>query len=307
MVKKNYMIQAHHNPKLLRRLISRLDDGFSKFFIHIDLKSDIQPFREMINGDHICFIEKRVDCIWADYSQVVATCNLMEAIINSNNRGVTIFLSGQDYPVKSNDFINHFLSNNKNDFISFQNFKLSPKTDLYRQRLKLFKINLSNKRDDLIILGNPKYMNVNNWKRIILMIIRGKFKLQFIPYFFKGRSQYFVDYSTGSNWFAIQYDTLVTIHKYITENQDKLYSFFKYSFAVDEIFFQSIYFHLFNRIAKSDNLHYVNWDKKGVSLPLTFLKEDIHYISNLPDDRLFVRKFSEESEEVLDWIDQNLL
>lgn len=132
MVKKNYMIQAHHNPMLLRRLISRLDDGFSKFFIHIDLKSDIQPFREMINGDHIYFIEKRVDCIWADYSQVVATCNLMEAIINSNNRGVIIFLSGQDYPVKSNDFINYFLSNNKNDFISFQNFKLSPKTELYR-------------------------------------------------------------------------------------------------------------------------------------------------------------------------------
>lgn len=307
MIPKNYLIQAHQHPQLLRRLISRLDDGFSTFFIHIDRKSAIAPFQELIQGDHIHFIEKRVDCIWADYSLVVATCNLIEAVIRSHNPGVTLFLSGQDYPVKSNAYINRYLATHKQDFISFQNFNLSPSTALYKERLQLFKINLSNKRDDFILLGNPRYMTLHNWKRIVLLILRGRFKRQFIPYFFKRRLPYFAAYSTGSNWFAVQYDSLVAMHNYITAHHDTLYSFFKYSFAVDEVFFQTLYIHLFGRKAPSDNLHYVNWDKKGVSLPLTFLEEDLHYIRALPEDKLFARKFGDESGAVLDWIDQNLL
>lgn len=75
MVNKNYIIQAHESLNLLKRLINRLDDGFSSFFIHIDKKADIKSFTEVIKGTNIIFIDKRVDCIWGDYSQVEATCN----------------------------------------------------------------------------------------------------------------------------------------------------------------------------------------------------------------------------------------
>lgn len=307
MVNKNYIIQAHQSPQLLDRLINRLNDGFSTFFIHIDAKVDIKPFTEAIKGNNIRFIEKRVDCIWGDYSQVEATFNLIEAVINSKNEGVTIFLSGQDYPIKSNEYINQFLSSNKNDFMSFLHQIIDKNSVLYKQRLKLFKINLANKRDDFIIIGNPIYMNIENWKRLVKKCFKGKFKYQYLKYFFKERDNLFDEYGKGSQWWAFQNETLNLIYNYINNNKYELDEYFKYSFAVDEIFFHTIYLKLFNNHIPNENLHYINWEKKGVSLPLTFLEEDIHYFKNLPENKLYARKFDTESQKVYDWINNNLL
>lgn len=308
MINKNYIIQAHQSPNLLKHLINRLDDGFSTFFIHIDKKTDIKPFTEIIKGTNICFIEKRIDCIWGDYSQVEATFNLIEAVIHSKNEGVTIFLSGQDYPIKSNEYINQFLSTNKNDFMSYFYKSVDKDSVLYKERLKLFKINLSNKRDDFIIIGKPTYMNLENWKRLIKKCIKGKFKYNYLKYFFKDREDLFDIYGKGANWFAFQHDTLVIVYNYIRQNQIKLDNHFKYSFAIDELFFHTIYLKLFNNYIPNENLHYINWEKKGVSLPVTFLEEDIHYFKNLPTNKLYARKFDENnSQEVITWINNNLL
>lgn len=106
MIEKNYIIQAHQSPLQLKRLIDKLNDDKSFFFVHIDLKSEIEPFKTLIIGENILFIEDRVDCIWADFSQVVATNKLIESVIKSQRDGITILLSGQDYPVKNKSYIN---------------------------------------------------------------------------------------------------------------------------------------------------------------------------------------------------------
>ena len=41
----NYIILTHKSPIQLERLISRLDDQDSTFFVHIDLKTDIEQFK----------------------------------------------------------------------------------------------------------------------------------------------------------------------------------------------------------------------------------------------------------------------
>ena len=43
-MQKNYLILAHRNPEQLCRMIKALDDGNSKFFIHLDAKTPIEPF-----------------------------------------------------------------------------------------------------------------------------------------------------------------------------------------------------------------------------------------------------------------------
>jgi hypothetical protein len=71
-MKKVYIIQAHKNPEQLRRLIDVLHDDSSTFYIHIDLKSNIEHFIKLINRERVVFIKERVNCIYADYSQVLA-------------------------------------------------------------------------------------------------------------------------------------------------------------------------------------------------------------------------------------------
>ena len=41
-MKKNYLILSHKNPQQVCRLINRLDDGTSEFFVHVDLKSNLE-------------------------------------------------------------------------------------------------------------------------------------------------------------------------------------------------------------------------------------------------------------------------
>ena len=78
-MQKNYLILAHKNPLQLGRMIERLDDGASKFFIHLDAKTPIESFTACLEGAHIRFIEPRERCVWGDFSIVRATIHLMEA------------------------------------------------------------------------------------------------------------------------------------------------------------------------------------------------------------------------------------
>ena len=57
-MQKNYLILAHRNPEQLCQMIKALDDGNSKFFIHLDAKTSIEPFAAQLQGGHIVFIPR---------------------------------------------------------------------------------------------------------------------------------------------------------------------------------------------------------------------------------------------------------
>ena len=72
-MQKNYLVLAHKNPDQLYRMITALNDNVSHFFIHIDAKSPIAPFKEHLQGLPVYFIDKRECCFWGDFSIVRAT------------------------------------------------------------------------------------------------------------------------------------------------------------------------------------------------------------------------------------------
>lgn len=61
-----YLISAHKDPEHLQRLCKVLELGMTNvhFFIHIDKKVDIQPFKEIVNGINIHFTPHRVWTQW---------------------------------------------------------------------------------------------------------------------------------------------------------------------------------------------------------------------------------------------------
>lgn len=107
----NYIILAYNHPHQVKRLVNRLNSNHVNFYIHIDRKSHIQEFKDALLGmSNVVFLsdEQRVDCRWGDLSLVNAVLNSFRRIIEDGKSGFVALLSGQDYPVRSPEYIENF-------------------------------------------------------------------------------------------------------------------------------------------------------------------------------------------------------
>ncbi len=118
------MITAYLSPGSLFNLVSALDSDECDFYIHIDKKSDIVPFREQLSGfRNVYFLpdEKREKVYWGGYTQVIMQYNLLRTILDSPITYERIIsLTGLDYPVASNEvLIKAFRDQTKEYIIGF--------------------------------------------------------------------------------------------------------------------------------------------------------------------------------------------
>lgn len=104
-----YLISAYTDAPHLKRLVEALHPD-AHFFIHIDKKSDITPFVSLLQGDNIHFLEERVEVRWATITQVDFQMALIKAALDFPVRfDELFFLSGQDYPLWSNEHITRWM------------------------------------------------------------------------------------------------------------------------------------------------------------------------------------------------------
>lgn len=301
-----YLIQAHQYPGQLKRLIKRINSENVLFYIHIDLKSDIEPFKDVISGENIVFIKDRVDCIWGDFSQVQATLNLCEEVLNQGfdlDTRITL-LSGQDYPIKSKDYISEFFNDNKG--IDFINIEKIDKSRIHHLRnLKAFKINHSSKRLDFTLISKYHYKHILKslfYKKISFKDLKLLFKKKYIPL-------NMLPYR-GAQWWSFNYTTLEAILNFYQKNKDVLNVFYSQTFCPDENFFHTILMHLKNEdnsIEINASITYDNWIRKGVDLPVTFQLSDFDELDNPPNNKLFARKFDSNFDSlIMDELDKKL-
>ena len=74
-----YLILAHHQPKHVGAMIEQLDDVEARFFIHVDRKSNIAPFRRAITSDRAMLLDERLPINWGGWNMVRATLRLCAA------------------------------------------------------------------------------------------------------------------------------------------------------------------------------------------------------------------------------------
>lgn len=104
-----YLISAHTDAPQLKRLIDALQPE-AHFFIHIDKKSDITPFTQLLKGEHIHFLEERFDVRWGTIIEVYYQMQLIKAAVDYPVPFDRIFfLSGMDYPLWKPDRITQWL------------------------------------------------------------------------------------------------------------------------------------------------------------------------------------------------------
>ena len=101
------------------------------FYIHVDKKFDINPHLFLKSIPNVYFINNRIDVKWAGFSTVTATFECIKEIAATGVKYDYInFLSGQDYPIKSADYINDFLVKTKQRSLSYRDIRMTEKEGL---------------------------------------------------------------------------------------------------------------------------------------------------------------------------------
>lgn len=302
-MQKNYLILAHKNPLQLSRMIERLDDGASKFFIHLDAKTPIEPFAACLEGGHIRFIEPRERCVWGDFSIVRATIHLMEAA--SKEQGVFILMSGQDYPIQSQGYINAFLESNKEfDFIEIEPLEEKWKPKMVKDKLEHYHILHSEERGHSNCYAPFAHCSVFQKLRTLMHLLKGRlsrknFKLLCsLP----KRVAPFERQYAGSQFWAFSEQTFYAVLNYIREHKAALEEYYKYTSSPDEIYFHSVLMDLVAKdstIKLKDPITYVNYFRKNN----VFITEDFEKLSSAKG-KLFARKFDTDIDiEILNKLD----
>lgn len=270
MVRIAYMIQAHKNPQALNKLIAALNYESVDFYVHIDSKSDID--KDIVVRSNVFVLQDRIDVKWGHISQVLATLNLMKAVKASGKEYDYVWLiSGQDFPIKSNQFIHTKLQENT----------------------QVNYIEIIKKEDNRYL----RYLKRNTtwyptWGASPVFIMRVLRKLYnyatggATKSWFKRKNYLGVEWAFGSSWFTITYQAMCYI---LEQVESKPYlQYFKNCICPDESFFQTILFNSPYKETCQNNLVYVDWSE-GKKNPKILTDEDYEALKK--SDKLIARKF----------------
>lgn len=290
-MKKAYIILAHKNLGHLMRMVERLDDSNSYFFIHVDLKTTLPcSYADLAKHERVTLL-RRISTTWAGFSLAQVTLNALYEIKDSGIEFKAIsLLSGQDYPIKSNREIDNYLEQSEYgvylDYFTLPNYKRWEAGGTYRYKKYFF----GNGKLSIIF---SRFMNLLS---TYIPALARKLPPDLHPY-------------CGSQWWTIDMYALDYILNFIREHPDYV-DFHKFTFAPDELFFHIILLNamdtkLKNSICK-DNLRYIKWEKLDNPHPEILSPGDLDGLTKT--SALFARKFEGEKEEkILDLIDERFL
>lgn len=119
-----YIISAYQDAPHLARLVDALNED-ADFYVHIDQKADSRPFKELL-GDKVTFVPSHW-VSWGGWEQVEYQKELLAAVLHSGIPYTRVVcLSGQDYPLWSNEEIHRYFDEHKEtEFIMGMNLTRS--------------------------------------------------------------------------------------------------------------------------------------------------------------------------------------
>ena len=278
MKKHAYLIIAHHEPNVLKSLLTLLDDERNDIFLHIDNKADKLyhqfKYAHTLHAN-LYVIENRISTYWGDISQVKVEFLLLEEAMSKGEYTHYHLLSGVDLPIQSQDKIHAFFDAHPNkQFVSFWMDKQNQK-DLRRKvgRYYLFTHQLKNKKD---WTHHPTAF-IRNLTLGVQKVIQYERKSN-------------LDFKKGSNWFSITHE----FASYVLSQKEEIFKRFNHTLCPDEIFLQTLLWNskfkdqIFNpTLPDVGSLRLIDWER---GKPYVWREEDWHELENSP--LFFARKFS---------------
>lgn len=260
-----YFILVHRYPKQFKRLFKSIYLPGNQYVVHIDkssgseLADEIATFLGHYQGVQILPAK---NALWGGYSLVDAELRGMTMLLEMNSHWTHyINLSGQDFPLKSQNYIRDFLA-------------AHPGKQFIRA------LDQMGKRPDT--MNRVSHYFVEAFGKIYETGIARKFLLGATPHI-------------GTQWKAVTR----SFCEYVCHNREarRFKRFYRNSFIADEAFFQTV---IMNSVDQgeviNDDLRMIDWIPDGdIKLrPRNFGIKDIAILRHSPD--LFARKFDAEKD-----------
>ena len=297
-----YLILAHKNPTQFHRLVNKLNSIDVYFFVHVDKSSDDALFKEPFLADeNIFFLKERIVTPWSDIGVSKAILQLLKESVKMFKKNTyCVLLSGQDYPIKSNEYIyNFYKSHYGENFISVSDIKdIWP---LWPERFERYNFHLPNKRLNRGVypILDKRFFSNRNFKHAFFLIKNVGAKIT-VRTIFKTKRKH-PDYLVpkgGGTWWALPIETAIDIIDYLKKHPDLL-AYHSYTHVPDETLFTSIVNDLRESNEIQDTTTYTNWTEKNVDSPVTFKKDDLQELLDSGANYLFARKFDIDLDTVI--------
>jgi hypothetical protein len=277
-----YLILAHKCPSHLVRLVRRLQGPERAFVIHLDLKSTDPAWDavvEELNQPNIFWAE-RLDCQWGGFGLVQAILNSVETLFKTSFPfDFGVLLSGQDYPIKPNGYIDSYLAARSSKCLMYLVRFPNPEWtwDGY-YRLPTWRLSLWGKKRRVI----PSRFSKQFHRRV---------PLGYHPY-------------GGSTWWALPKPAMEHIW-YFVRNHPEFVRYFREVIYPDEMMLHTILGNSpFQPETGNNYLHFMKWI--AGPHPAVLTEEDLPLLQST--DKCFARKFDESVDpRVLDAIDRHIL
>lgn len=271
-----YFILVHRFPKQFKRLFKAIYDSENHYLVHIDLKAEKhvqQDIEKFLNEYTNAYVMKSENVVWGGYSMVQSELHGMQYLLSKNIKwDFFINLSGQDFPLKSQDYIREFLGNNRNkNFIKVAN-QATERPDTMNRIENYFQESSNG------FSGKP-------YKRAIM----------------KNVTSYI-----GGQWMILTRSCC----EFICSSSEvrKFEDFYRNTLIADESFFQTVMMNTsFNETIVNDDKRAIIWVPDGdIKLrPKTLLEADLGFL--LEGENLFARKFDEQVDTlVLDILEASI-
>ncbi|PRB06003.1 glycosyl transferase [Chryseobacterium sp. MYb7] len=257
-----YFIMVHHKPEIFKDMFQKIYTRDQFYLIHIDRKAKpdfIEEIQQYIVHFPNAYILDSMNIVSGGFNMVQAELNAMEFLLNvSKEWDYFINLSGEDYPLKSQNIIRKFLTLNKGrNYLFYYDQKFYRPDTLQR---------IQNHFTELAYI-------------ISTFIYRRSFMKDVTPYI-------------GGKWFIFTRETcaFLTNNKIVMDFED----YYLHTFLPAESFFQTVLMNTsFSDIIINDDKRAVLEKSIFQTAQNTF-----NYIESLKSgNQLFIRKFNKKTDE----------
>lgn len=283
-MKHAFLILAHNEFEVLRRLVAALDDPRNDIFIHFDRKVVTLPTLETQHAA-LTVLEERIDVRWGGLSMLQAEVALFRAACSRGPYQYYHLLSGVDLPLRSQDSIHAFFDRNDGkEFIGYTLTQMTPEYVRKMQRRHLFYEQFKS-RNMVIRLVRGAFIRAQEW----LGIYRNKI----------------IDFKKGSQWVSIT-DGMA---RYFLAHEEWMMKVFRGTFCCDEVAMQTLCWmspfreHLYNTTDDGTGcMRAIGWQvHDGWSQLIDYNAGDYEKLAASP--ALFARKFNGSDPAFLDRIE----
>ncbi len=298
-----YLISAHTDPTQLRRLVEALHPD-AEFFIHIDRKSDIAPFRQLLPQPNVHFLEDRVDVRWGTINEWYYQLAMLRAsLAHPTHFDRLVTLSGMDYPLWSNGQITEFFEEKRGTELlaAMPMIEERRPNDIQREVRPYLTLPLiGNRWNQRLGILLRKAIGATGYKRSFTFTVGGETWREY----------------KGAAWWAISEELARHVVETYDEHRDDILRQFRHQHCPAETLLQTIAFnsqewrsrciefpcHERSTLAEKTLLHHIEY----ADTVRVWRAED--YETLTASGKMFARKFtSDASEGLMDLIDKSRL